>query len=166
MKCEHCGKNEVTFVYRSNINGKVEEKHLCADCAEKLGYTRRLAARNRSLMRNFNSLFDDSFFGGGLLGGLSDGFFSGMPALMGRMLDNPFDDFFTDMPALNAAPVQKQEEKKEEQPEEPEEENRFDRWRRLNALRHEMKKAVKAEDFERAAQIRDEIRQMEAEDGQ
>ena len=37
MKCENCGKNEVSFVYRSNINGKREEKHLCADCARKLG---------------------------------------------------------------------------------------------------------------------------------
>ena len=26
MKCENCGKNEVTFVYRSNVNGHVEEK--------------------------------------------------------------------------------------------------------------------------------------------
>ena len=42
MKCENCGKNEVTFVYRSNVNGHVEEKHLCSDCAEKLGYTQRL----------------------------------------------------------------------------------------------------------------------------
>ena len=25
MKCENCGKNEVTFVYQSNINGQVEE---------------------------------------------------------------------------------------------------------------------------------------------
>ena len=25
MKCENCGKNEVTFVYRSNVNGHVEE---------------------------------------------------------------------------------------------------------------------------------------------
>ena len=23
MKCEHCGKNEATFYYKSNINGKV-----------------------------------------------------------------------------------------------------------------------------------------------
>ena len=38
MKCENCGKNEVTFVYRSNVNGHVEEKHLCSDCAEKLGW--------------------------------------------------------------------------------------------------------------------------------
>ena len=42
MKCENCGKNEVTFVYRSNVNGHVEEKHLCSDCAEKLGYTQRV----------------------------------------------------------------------------------------------------------------------------
>ncbi len=26
MKCENCGKNEVTFVYQSNINGHVEDK--------------------------------------------------------------------------------------------------------------------------------------------
>ncbi len=45
MKCENCGKNEVTFVYRSNVNGHVEEKHLCSDCAEKLGYTQRLGAQ-------------------------------------------------------------------------------------------------------------------------
>ena len=39
MRCDRCGKNEATFYYKSNINGKVEEKHLCSDCAEKLGYT-------------------------------------------------------------------------------------------------------------------------------
>ena len=47
MKCENCGKNEVTFVYRSNVNGHVEEKHLCSDCAEKLGYTQRINAGSR-----------------------------------------------------------------------------------------------------------------------
>ena len=46
MKCEHCGKNEVSFLYQSNINGHVEEKHLCAQCAEKLGYSQRVAAQS------------------------------------------------------------------------------------------------------------------------
>ena len=32
MKCEHCGKNEATFYYKSNINGNVTEHHLCGDC--------------------------------------------------------------------------------------------------------------------------------------
>ena len=28
MKCENCGKNDVTFVYQSNVNGHVEELSL------------------------------------------------------------------------------------------------------------------------------------------
>ena len=55
MKCENCGKNEVSFVYRSSINGRTEEHHLCQACAEKLGYTQKLFARRPSMM--------DSFFG-------------------------------------------------------------------------------------------------------
>ena len=45
MKCENCGKNEVSFVYRSSINGRTEEHHLCQACAEKLGYTQKLFNR-------------------------------------------------------------------------------------------------------------------------
>ena len=63
MKCEHCGKNEVTFVYQSNVNGQVTEKHLCGECAEKLGYTQRLAAHSQRMMQNLfsGSLFDKLF---------------------------------------------------------------------------------------------------------
>ena len=154
MKCEHCGKNEVTFLYRSNINGQVEERHLCAECAEKLGYTRQLAARSRSMMQNF-------FSGGSLFGnGFLDDFFTPLPGLMGRMLEDPFDDFFQEMPALNAAPARQ---KTGEPKEEPQEQSRFSYLRQMNALRMEMKKAVRQEDFERAAELRDQLRRMEAE---
>ena len=161
MKCQHCGQNDVTFVYRSNINGKVEEQHLCAECAEKLGYTKRIAAQSRSMMKNFfsNDMFGDSFFGGGLLDG-----FTPMRSLMGRMFENPFDDFFSDMPALTAGPVAQQEEPKasDEQPAAKEETpNPYDQWRKLNALKLEMGKAVQEENFERAAELRDEIRRLE-----
>ena len=44
-----------------------------------------------------------------------------------------------------------------------EEQGRFARMRQVNALRMEMKKAVRQEDFERAAQLRDQIRALEAE---
>ena len=161
MKCENCGKNEVTFIYQSNINGKVTEKHLCSECAEKLGYTQKIAARNRSMMQ--------SFFGGSLLGnGFFDDFFSPMPSLMGRsgwLLEDPFDDFFAEMPALSAAPVQQQEEQKKQQNDlvGKEEQSRFAYMRQVNALKLEMKKAVHQENFERAAQLRDQIRQLEAE---
>ena len=161
MKCENCGKNEVTFIYQSNINGKVTEKHLCSECAEKLGYTQKIAARNRSMMQ--------SFFGGSLLGnGFFDDFFSPMPSLMGRsgwLLEDPFDDFFAEMPALSSAPVQQQEEQQKQQNDlvVKEEQSRFAYMRQVNALKLEMKKAVQQENCERAAQLRDQIHQLEAE---
>ncbi len=161
MKCEHCGKNEVTFVYRSNINGQVDEKHLCADCAEKLGYTKRVAAHNRSLMRDF---FSDDFFGNSFFGGsLLDGFSTPMSSLMGRMLESPFDDFFSDIPALTAAPAPEAKQP-EAQPVQEAEQNHYDQLRRLNALKLEMNRAVQEENFERAAEIRDEIRRLEQAD--
>ena len=61
MKCENCGKNEVTFVYKSNINGKVEEKHLCQECAEKLGYTRRIQDSYTSMQNLFERSFASMF---------------------------------------------------------------------------------------------------------
>ena len=160
MKCENCGKNEVTFVYQSNINGRVTEKHLCSECAEKLGYTQRIAATGRRMMRSF---FDDGFFGGSLLGS----FFS--PSLMdrgARLLEDPFDDFFADMPALSAAPAQQREEPSQQKQNDlvgKEEQSRFAYMRQMNALKLEMKKAVHQENFERAAELRDQLRQLEAE---
>ena len=156
MKCENCGKNEVTFMYQSNINGKVTEKHLCSECAEKLGYTQKLAAHSQRMMQGFGSMFGGSLF---------DDFFAPVPSLMGRMLEDPFDDFFADMPALSAAPVQQevQTSGKQEDLVGQEDQNWFAYQRKLNALRLEMKKAVHQENFERAAELRDEIRKLEAE---
>ena len=160
MKCEHCGKNEVTFVYQSNINGKVTEKHLCSQCAEQLGYAQKLTSRSQRMMRNFR---DDFFFGGSLL----EDFFSPVPSLMGRMermLESPFEDFFAEMPALGAkAEESGQEQPKQEELVSQEEQERFAKMRRMNALRMEMKQAVHQEDFERAARLRDELRALEAE---
>ena len=158
MKCENCGKNEVTFIYQSNINGKVTEKHLCSECAEKLGYTQKLAAHSRSMMQNF---FGNSMFGGGFF----DDFFSPMPSLMGRMLEDPFDDFFADMPALSAAPAQQEQANQKQQDDlvGKEDQSRFAYLRQMNALKMEMKKAVHQENFERAAELRDEIHKLESE---
>jgi len=155
MKCENCGKNEVTFVYQSNVNGHVTEKHLCADCAEKLGYTQKLAAQSQRMMQNFNSFFN---------GSLLDDFFTPFPSLLGRMnrmLENPFDDFFTDMPALGAPAEQTQTQKPQDTLLEKEEQDQISRQRQLNALRLEMQKAVSEENFERAAELRDQIHSLE-----
>lgn len=157
MKCENCGKNEVTFVYRSNINGKITEKHLCSECAEKLGYTQTIAAHSQRMMENF--------FGGGFF----NDFFAPMPRLLGGMDrffgEDLFDDFFSDMPALSAAPVEQKSEEAAEKKEDlvgKEEQSKFAKMRQLNALKMEMKKAVHQENFEHAAELRDQIRELES----
>lgn len=150
MKCQNCGKNEVNFVYRSNVNGHVEEAYLCSECAEKLGYTQAVAAQSHKIMQGF--------FGGGLL----DDFFSPQPSLLGSPFfgENLFDDFFQQMPALGSGAVEKQ--KTQEKPlVEEKERTRFSKMRQLNALRLEQKAAVLREDFEKAAQLRDQIHQLE-----
>lgn len=153
MKCEHCGKNEVTFVYQSNVNGQVTEKRLCAECAEKLGYTQRLAAQGQRMMRGL--------FGSGLF----DDFFTPVPSLLGglnRLLEDPFDDFFADMPALGAPAEAKPEAPKTRDTLlEGEEQTQLSRTRQVNALRMEMQQAVAQENFERAAELRDQIRSLE-----
>lgn len=166
MKCENCGKNEVTFVYQSNINGETEEKHLCAECAEKLGYTRKLAAQSQRMMRGFRSFFDDGFFGGGLL----ENFWNPAGALSGEtggfFGEDLLDGFFDQMPALGAGET---EDARQSRPEETElpisdtEQSRFARARRLNQLRLELKRAVHQERFEDAAKLRDELHALEAE---
>ena len=137
MKCENCGKNEVTFVYQSNVNGQITEKHLCSECAERLGYTQRLAAQSQRMMRGL--------FGGGLF----EDFFTPVPSLLGRMsrmLEDPFDDFFADMPALGApAEAEQEAPKAQEALLKQEEQNEISKARQLNALRMEMRKAVSEE---------------------
>ena len=163
MKCENCGKNEVSFVYRSNINGKVEEKHLCQECAQKLGYTQKIQdsyAGFQNLFRsscsnifapmpalagrNGASFFGDNFFGGSLLG------------------DNLFDDFFA-MPALGCGTAEAAAPAQQENLVSDEEQKKISHERELNALRAEMKQAVESENFERAAQLRDQIHAKEKE---
>ncbi len=188
MKCSNCGKNEATVFFHSNINGKIEEQSLCPECAEKLGLTRKINAQRQSMARGFQNFFDDynRFFGlpngnrgmnrdNANAGNWLDSFFSPMPSLMGGFFDNPFDDFFTDFPALGTALSAPEQDSAKPDGETggsdaninantSAPENRFAKARKLNALRHEMKQAIKAENFERAAEIRDEIRQFEAQE--
>ena len=156
MKCEHCGKNEATFYYKSNINGNVTEHHLCGDCARELGYA-------DSMEKSFGS-FDD--------------FFTPMPALAGRFFE-PFGEmkrsFARMFPALtsggaetasagstsavqSAAPVPGNDLVSDA------EHRELDRERRMNALRTELQQAIATENFEHAAQLRDQIHGMEKEE--
>lgn len=148
MKCQNCGKNTASWHYRSDINGKVTEEHLCSECAEKRG--------GEDVFSEFDSIFDgffspmDSFFGSGrsLFGNF--GSFM-MPTLM--------------MPRVRLVLHEKDGETEAEEKTEKEtaakEDPELSRRRRINALREQMKAAAEKEDYEQAAQLRDKLHELE-----
>ena len=163
MKCENCGKNEVSFVYRSNINGKVEEKHLCQECAQKLGYTQKIQDSYTGFQNLFRSSFSNIFAPMHALAGRNGASFFGDNFFGGSLLgDNLFDDFFA-MPALGCGTAEAAAPAQQENLVSDEEQKKISHERELNALRAEMKQAGESENFERAAQLRDQIHAKEKE---
>ena len=68
MLCEKCGKNQANTLLKESINGNVSEIHLCEECAAELGYN--------NLFHNFNPFEDMSVNLQGILGSL---FSQGLP---------------------------------------------------------------------------------------
>ena len=172
MKCTNCGKNNAVNHYRFEENGKVTEAHLCHECACKLQPEKEFAARGREMLSDMfsggffgDSLFDRAF--GGLTGrtagrGLLDSFFG----------HDPFEGFFGVSPfAMLGMPrieITFPEAAKTDTQEGAEAENEthidpeLSKKREINALREQMCAAAEAEDYEKAAELRDKLRAMES----
>lgn len=144
MKCEHCGKNEATFFYKSSVNGHVTQVHLCQDCAQAMGYTSSL----RRSMRPMSLFGDDDFF--------SRPFSMLEPFLEGfgtRMLTE-----FPEPGRPEAVEVQVPEESVGLVDKAQQDSLRSQRQR--NALEQQLKTAVESENYEEAARIRDQLRSL------
>jgi len=133
MKCEHCGRNDATFYYRSNVNGCVSETHLCEDCAEQLGYRTELGGV-------WNDLFS---FLPRAAGG--EGFFA--------------ESSFT--PSARRALRVLPEEGMEKPLLTQQERQAYREQREKNTLQIALKEAVANEDYEQAAKLRDELKHLE-----
>ena len=150
MKCQKCGNNNATFHYKANINGQTTEQHLCPQCAEKAGFTdEKMFGENM-----FDSMFSDFF----------EGFFT--PATRGLFPE--YARLVVPVMPVMAAPqieyvVKNDEEKnKEKVPTATDEEMKL--RREINVIREQMKTAVKEEDFEKAAELRDKLRELDKKD--
>ena len=160
MKCEKCGKNEANYHYTSNINGKVSEKHLCSDCASEMGLDRQMHAYANQM---FGSMFDGMLgdFFGGRRRYLSpwDGFDSfGFP--MPAMVVPAFPFLLDSSESCPTCGVKTEEAKTQESKADPEMKKR----REINMLREQMRAAAEQEDFEKAAKLRDQLRELEKTD--
>ncbi len=138
MKCERCGKNEATFYFKSNINGKITEQHLCADCARELGYTDKLRSR---------SLFDDEFFTRPFR--LFEPLFEPMGARLLTEFPEPLCE--DERPHVTVRERNLVDEAEQE---------KWKSERERNALQAQLKAAIEEENFEEAARLRDAIRNL------
>ncbi|MCL2401924.1 MAG: UvrB/UvrC motif-containing protein [Oscillospiraceae bacterium] len=141
MKCQHCGKNEVTFHYSSNINGAVTETRLCAECARQSGI---------DMGQMFTGAhMDDGFFPG--VSGWRGGFASAFGFLAPRQ--------FAERPQMGilneAGKISEEIEKTQAIDEE------MKKRREINAIREAMRVAAENDDFEKAAQLRDKIKELD-----
>ena len=145
MKCQNCGKNEATFYYKSNINGRVMESHLCPECARQLGLVQDM---RRPMMSSFWD--DDDFFTRPfrmlepLLGGFGSRLLTEFP--------EPVDVTRQAQQAVAEAPEDALVDKAEQE--------RFSLQRQRNALQTQLRHAVEAEDFESAAKLRDQLKAL------
>lgn len=146
MRCDRCGKNEATFYYKSNINGKVTQVHLCHQCAEELGYT-------------------DSFRSAGMTGGLFGDFFSRPFGMLEPFFSGLGSRMLTEFPE----PVDVLGQARESTPAQEDtgdllprdERDALTRQRKRNALQTQLNLAVQEERFEEAAKLRDELKALE-----
>lgn len=161
MQCMKCKKNEAAFYFKQNINGKVSETALCEACAGEFG---------QSVMTDtlsFNPF--GGFFGLGaspakrtaetvkrctLCG-------SGFADLVksGKIGCSKCYETFADELGPTVAKLHGQTTHTGRAPSEYRAKN--DRRNRGRQLHTELKKAIDAQDFERAAIIRDDIKKLE-----
>ena len=142
MKCENCGNHEANYHYTSNINGKVTERHLCSECAGKLGF-------ENDLFTDVDNMFEN------MLGG-----FFGKRSLLGSF--DPFGGSMLRLPTLLMPRIEIRLENEDKKAEDAAVDPELKKAREINALKEKMKQAAEEENFEKAAEIRDQIRALEA----
>lgn len=144
MLCQNCGKNEATTFVRSVVNGVSNEQHLCSECAQKAGFQNFFGDMRMNfgpLLSNFFDMNLDNM-------GFSHGF--ELPIQAERTYTEPKRSTMPNKTPYNLS-------RGADWPDEiiPKKETPLEEKQR------ELKNAISSENYERAAVLRDEIKQME-----
>jgi len=160
MKCQKCGTEKVNFHYSSNVNGCISETHLCSQCAAESGYDiEKLFGSGSMLNTNHLSEIGNLFNGMFPMLGNVNGF---MPVAIPVVNTNKYLPFTMQ---TRTGKIDQGEPcdcgcgtvKPRETNIEVDEEMKL--RRELNA---QMRAAVEKEEFEKAAELRDRIKELEA----
>ncbi len=169
MLCQNCGKAQATTHIKRVVNGDTTEHHLCSQCAGELGYT--------DMFSGFAPLSLSDFFGD-LLGDINRKAI-GAKVVRCPKCGNSFNDIVRDsrlgcaecyrvfydklQPSLErihgrAVHNGKKIEVSRTESKVPTKEEQ------LEQLKAKMQKAIEEQEFEQAAKLRDEIRELEGSD--
>lgn len=178
MICKRCGKNNAEIYYKQTVNGHTQEYALCSKCAEEL-------KKEGKLNIKMPSLFDESYFGFGSDSLFGDPMLFGLPFESAKkpqltekkkctLCSSTFDDLvkegrvgcaecykvFGEELRRSVEGIHGKAKYVGRKP------KRFkakdSKQDKIKALKAELKAAVKAQEFEKAAVLRDEIRSLES----
>lgn len=163
MICQICGVREATIKFTQIINQKKKEMHICEVCAEEKGYTNPLASfpkilgglilgimgelptadkrEHLELKCDYCQLSWNEFQDKGLLG-----------------CGHCYDSFIEPLKAL----LRKTHGSNKHIGDRPADQRTSGSVDELDRLHKELKRAIKAENYESAAKLRDQIRDIEA----
>ena len=168
MRCQHCNQNEATTFIKKNINGHKEEMHLCSECAKKMGYTNVFGDMEDEFSNFLGSFFGNVLpartqatrceFCGSTYSDIAKSGHVGCANCYNVFADELFPSIRrihgnTTHCGKNSRLAEKAKNSK------PAEETKEDKIKRLKA---ELDKAVKEQNFEHAAELRDKIKELEA----
>jgi len=147
MICQHCHAKEATFYYTSNINGQMSAQHFCEDCAQTLGGSMFvLSGRPQNL---FEQLFEAPLFG------------QRQTRRHSSVLPEAYMPLGGEVEHLRERMRTTPEPKEESVPQKAS--AHLIKRRELNQLKAKLDTCIKAEEFEQAARLRDEIFKLEQE---
>lgn len=176
MKCQKCGVNNANVSYTRILNGEKTELHLCSECARKMNINVNI---NLGIEDMFSNFFDDfsrvrsmampSFLG------LSDGFEDIMENSVFNEIPFFKDDFFFGPSRLIEASnddlddtlkniQKKHKDKKINDIQKCEKQKEFKvnkKQDEINQLKAKLQEYIKLEEYEKAAVIRDKIKELE-----
>ncbi len=175
MLCEKCGKNEATFYYHENVNGNEKTYRLCSSCAKELEQNGGIGKFDESKIfseysdpfAQMNSLLSAMFGDGGakqLTGTKNEkkcpscGSFFRDFAKIGKVGCPSCYEIFEEELRPTIGKVHGHTSHVGRVPSKFRE--KLDSKKKIAALEQEQKEAIKNENYERAAELRDEIKNL------
>ena len=179
MLCHNCNKNEAKIHYKSNINGKIIDKYLCRECAEKAGLAKKTAFEPIDIIDGFFGKSKDDIFGGLFAGMMND---SGTHSVSERgvcpLCGMRFTEFLKDgktgcgecyktFSSSLSSTVKRIHGSAEHCGKIPEGRmGEISHKRKIDELKTKLNDAIEKQEYEMAAKYRDEIKALENKDGE